>query len=91
MNLKQLALDCLILASQNTYDKAEEREEGSGGYAVYMQEDYDDDYDDVRMIGIDKSKYSEYRNKEIIKSFMKYNNITKEDIIEYRKNYIRLF
>ncbi len=81
---KDVARDCLILAGQNTFDTAEVQSPGSGGNAMFMQEECDEDYDDVRLILIGKSIYGEYQQKEIIKSFMKMNNITKQQILDYR-------
>jgi len=83
--MKEVAQDCLILAGENTFNAAEAQSPESGGSAMFMQEECDEDYNDVRLILIGESPYGEYQQKEIIKSFMKMNNITKEQIINYRQ------
>jgi len=85
-SLTAVASDCLILAGEHTYDAAEKETPGSGGSAMFMQEECDEDYDDVRLILIGRSPYNEYRQKEIIKSFMKANGITKQEILKYRED-----
>lgn len=85
MSLKDVASDCLILAGENTYNIAEAQNPGDGGNAMFMQEECDEEYDDVRMILTGESPYNEYQQKMIIKTFMDHNNITKEKILNYRK------
>ena len=85
MSLKEVAQDCLILAGENTYNRAEEQNPGGGGSAMFMQEECDEEYNDVRLILIGKSSYGEYQQKLVIKAFMDHNDITKEQILEYRE------
>ena len=84
MNLKEVAKDCLMLAGENTYNRVEAQSPGTGGNAMFMQEECDEEYDDVRLILIGKSTYGLYQQKLIIKTFMDHNEITKEQIQKFR-------
>jgi hypothetical protein len=81
---KKVAIDCMIIASEHIYDESE-KQGGDGGYAMFMMEENCEQYDDMRMIYLGKSEFSEYRQKYIIKQFMDTYHITKEDIIKYRE------
>lgn len=82
--LKDIAQDCLILASENVYKEAE-AQGADGGNAAFMMEECCEQYDDVRRILIGQSPYPEYRQEVIIKQFMKTYNVTKQQIIDYRQ------
>ena len=83
-DLKQLAFDLMILGSYNAADETE-AEGGDGGYTIFMMEENCEEYDNIRMIGIGMSPYSEYRQQEIIKQYMKTYKVTKQQILDYRK------
>ena len=79
--LTKVAEALLRLSEQHIFDECEANPDmGDGGYAVFMMEDCDEEYDNVRQILIGKSTYSKYRQQEILKAFMKTHKITKEEI-----------
>ena len=77
--LQKVAEAILRLSEEHIYDEREITGQ-DGGSIVFMMEEWDEEYNNVREILIEKSLYPEYQQKEIIKSFMKYHKISKEEI-----------
>lgn len=78
-SLQKVAEALLRLSEEHIYDEQEE-DNGDGGYSVFMMEEWDEEYNNVREILTKESKFSEYRQQAILKAFMKEHNITKEEI-----------
>lgn len=87
--LQKVAEATLRLSEQNVFKECELTGEDAGNM-IFMMEEWDEEYNNVREILTGQSPFSEYKQQEIIKAFMKYHKISKEEIekhLEYKKGF----